>query len=90
MKKPKKEIGILQKIVQCGLEGKIIFFTNETRIDTAPNTKAESIRVSNKIKIKLKEKKKKKKDMKELIEKPKNMKRQLLLPEEYLFTALVI
>ena len=64
------------------------FFTVETRIDTTPNTKGESIRVSNKIKKKLKEEKKK--DTKKLTEKPKNMKRQLLLPEEYLFMALVI
>ena len=43
-----------QKIVQSGLEGKNIFFTDETRIDTAPNIKGESIRVSNKIKNKIK------------------------------------
>ena len=29
-----------------GIEGKNIFFTDETRMDTAPNTKGESIRVS--------------------------------------------
>ena len=50
----KKRLEFCQKIVHCGLEGKNIFFTDETRIDTAPNTKGESIRVSNKIKNKIK------------------------------------
>ena len=36
------------------LEGINIFFTDETRIDTAPNTKSESIRISSKVKNKLK------------------------------------
>ena len=36
------------------LDGKNIFFTDETRVDTAPNTRGESIRVSSKIKNKLK------------------------------------
>ena len=36
------------------LECKNIFFTDETRIDTAPNTSDESIRISAKIKNKLK------------------------------------
>ena len=35
------------------LEGKNIFFTDETKMDTAPNTSGESIRVSSKIKKKL-------------------------------------
>ena len=35
------------------LEGKNIFFTDETKMDTAPNTSGESIRVSSKIKRKL-------------------------------------
>ena len=34
------------------LEGKNIFFTDETKMDTAPNTSGESIRVSSKIKRK--------------------------------------
>ena len=29
-----------------GIEGKNIFFTDETRMDVAPNAKGESIRVS--------------------------------------------
>ena len=37
------------------LEGKNIFFTDETRMDTAPNTKGESIRLSSKIKNKIKQ-----------------------------------
>ena len=45
----------MQKIVQMGLEGKNIFFTDETRMDTAPNTKGESIRLSSKIKNKIKQ-----------------------------------
>ena len=42
----KKRLEFCQKIIQMGIEGKNIFFTDETRMDTAPNTKAESIRVS--------------------------------------------
>ena len=36
------------------LEGSNIFFIDETRIDTAPNTSNESIRISSKVKKKLK------------------------------------
>ncbi len=36
------------------LEGSNIFFTDETRIDTAPNTSKESIRISSKVKKKIK------------------------------------
>ena len=50
----KKRLEFCQKIVQMGLEGKNIFFTDETRLDTGPNTKGESIRVSSKIKNKIK------------------------------------
>ena len=49
-----------KKIVEMELDGKKleglnIFFTDETRIDTAPNTSNESIRISTKVwkKIKL-------------------------------------
>ena len=42
----KKRLEFCQKIIQMGIEGKNIFFTDETRMDTAPNTKGESIRVS--------------------------------------------
>ena len=50
----KKKVGFCQKIVQMGLEGKNIFFTDETKMDTAQNTKGESIRVSEKVKNKTK------------------------------------
>ena len=50
----KKRVEFCQKIIQMDLEGKNIFFTDETRIDTAPNTKGESIRLSSKIKNKIK------------------------------------
>ena len=46
----KKRLEFCQKIIQMGLEAKNIFFTDETRMDTAPNTKGESIRLSSKIK----------------------------------------
>ena len=36
------------------LEGKNIFFTDETKVDTAPNISNESIRVSSRIKNKIK------------------------------------
>ena len=36
------------------IKGKNIFFTDETRMDTAPNTKGESIRLSSKTKNKIK------------------------------------
>ena len=50
----KKRVEFCQKIIQMDLEGKNIFFTDETRIDTASNTKGESIRLSSKIKNKIK------------------------------------
>ena len=48
-----------QKILNMEIKGKKldsinIFFTDETRIDTAPNTKSKSIRISSKVKNKLK------------------------------------
>ena len=70
----KKRLEFCQKIVQMGLEGKNIFFTDETRIDTEPNTKGESIRISSKIKNKIK--KEMKKDIKKLTEKLNNMNHQ--------------
>ena len=55
MKKPrKKRLDFCKNIIQICLEGKNIFFTDETRMDTAPNTKGESIRLSSKIKNKIK------------------------------------
>ena len=56
-KKKRKEF--CQKIVDMEIEGKKleginIFFTDETKIDTAPNTSNESIRISSKVKNKLK------------------------------------
>ena len=53
-KAKKKRLEFCQKIVQMGLEGKNIFFTDETKMDTAPNTKGESIRISSKIKNRIK------------------------------------
>ena len=55
----KKRMEFCKKIVEMEidgkkLEGKNIFFTDETRIDTAPNTSNESIRISSKIKNKIK------------------------------------
>ena len=50
----KKRLEFCQNIIQKGLEGKNIFFTDETKMDTAPNTKGESIRMSSQIKNKLK------------------------------------
>ena len=67
------------------LEGKNIFFTDITRMDTAPNTKGESIRLSAKIKKQIK--KGDEKVIKRLIDKLKNMKHQSLLLEEFLFMA---
>ena len=48
-----------QKIIDQEIDGKKldstnIFFTDETKIDTAPNTSNESIRISSKVKNKLK------------------------------------
>ena len=48
-----------QKILDMEIDGKKlddinIFFTDETKIDTAPNTNDESIRISSKVKNKLK------------------------------------
>ena len=50
----KKRLEFCKKIVQMGIKGKNIFFTDETRMDTAPNTKGESIRLSSKTKNKIK------------------------------------
>ena len=50
----KKRLDFCKNIIQIGLEGKDIFFTDETRMDTAPNTKGESIRLSAKIKNQIK------------------------------------
>ena len=55
----KKRMEFCKKIVEMEidgkkLEGKNIFFTDETRIDTAPNTSNESIRISSKVKNKIK------------------------------------
>ena len=50
----KKRLDFCKNIIQMNLEGKNIFFTDETRIDTAPNTKGESIRLSSKIKNQIK------------------------------------
>ena len=55
----KKRMEFCKKIVEMEidgkkLEGKNIFFTDETRIDTAPNTANESIRISSKVKNKIK------------------------------------
>ena len=51
----KKRLNFCQKILEMEfegkkLEGKNIFFTDETKMDTAPNTSGESIRVFSKIK----------------------------------------
>ena len=59
MKKQKKRIEFCEKVIQMKFEGKkiedkIIFFNDETRIDIAPNTSDESIRISVEIKNKLK------------------------------------
>ena len=51
----KKRLEFCQKIIQMNIEGKNIFFTDETRMDTAPNTKGESIRLSSRIKNKIKQ-----------------------------------
>ena len=55
----KKRLEFCQKIVNMEIDGKKlagknIFFTDETKIDTAPNTSNESIRISSKIKNKIK------------------------------------
>ncbi len=49
----KKRLEFCQRIIDMEfngekLEGKNIFFTDETKMDTAPNTNGESIRVSSK------------------------------------------
>ena len=49
-----KRLEFCTKIIDMNLEGKNIFFTDETRVDTAPNTSNESIRVSSRIKNKIK------------------------------------
>ena len=48
-----------KNIIQLNLEGKDIFFTDETKITTAPNTKGESIRLSSKTKNQIKKEMKK-------------------------------
>lgn len=48
-----KRLEFCKKIINMKLEGKNIFFTDETKIDTAPNTSNESIRVSSRIKNKI-------------------------------------
>ena len=45
-----KRLEFCKKIINMNLEGKNIFFTDETKIDTAPNTSNESIRASPRIK----------------------------------------
>ena len=55
----KKRLAFCKKIIEMEIDGKKldgtnIFFTDETKIDTAPNTSNESIRISSKIKNKLK------------------------------------
>ena len=50
----RKRLEFCQNIIQKGLEGKNIFFIDETKMDTAPNTKGESIRIFSQIKNKLK------------------------------------
>ena len=49
-----KRLEFCKKIINMNLEGKNIFFTDETKTDTAPNTSNESIRVSSRIKNKIK------------------------------------
>ena len=49
-----KRLEFCKKIIDMNLEGKNIFFTDETKIDTAPNTSNETIRVSSRIKNKIK------------------------------------
>ena len=55
----RKRMEFCQKIIDMEIDGKKldginIFFTDETKIDTAPNTSNESIRISSKVKNKLK------------------------------------
>ena len=55
----KKRLEFCKKIVEMEIDwkklaGKNIFFTDETKIDTAPNTSNELIRISSKIKNKIK------------------------------------
>ena len=71
----KMRLEFCQKIVQMSLEGKNIFFTYETKVDTTPYTKGESIRISKNIKNKIK--KEMKKVIRKLTEKQKNMNHQL-------------
>ena len=49
-----KRLKFCKKIIDMNLEGKNIFFTDETKVDTAPNISNESIRVSSRIKNKIK------------------------------------
>jgi len=55
----RKRMEFCRKIVEMEIDGKKleginIFFTDETKIDTAPNTSNESIRISSKVKNKIK------------------------------------
>ena len=50
----KKRLDFCKNIIQMNLEGKNIFFTDETKINTMPNTKGESIRLSSKTKNQIK------------------------------------
>ena len=43
-----KRVKFCQEILNMGIEGKNIFFTDETKIDTSPYTAGESIRLSSK------------------------------------------
>ena len=67
----KKRLDFCEKIINMKLEGKNIFFTDETKIDMAPNISNESIRVSSRIKNK--SKKEIKKATITLIERQKSM-----------------
>ena len=49
-----KRLKFCKKIIDMNLEGKNMFFTDETKVDTAPNISNESIRVSSRIKNKIK------------------------------------
>ena len=49
-----KRLKFCKKIIDMNLEGKNIFFTDETKVDTASNISNESIRVSSRIKNKIK------------------------------------
>ena len=50
----KKRLDFCKNIIQINLEGKNIFLTDETKINKAPSTKGESIRLSSKTKNQIK------------------------------------